>query len=79
MKFLSSNTEKAYVRTRLDEDVMKHLFSRFKKDVIKSFASIEKIFDDLNRVFENSNKRVIALKTYRRLKQVKFYREFHIF
>ncbi len=58
---------------------MKHLASRFKKDSIKSFLIAEEIFDDLNRVFDDSNKRVNALKAYRRLKQVETNKKFHIF
>jgi hypothetical protein len=58
---------------------MKHLASRFKKDSIKSFLTAEEIFDDLNRVFDDFNKRVNVLKTYRRLKQVEMNKEFHTF
>jgi hypothetical protein len=58
---------------------MKHLTSRFKKDSIKSFFIAEEIFDDLNRVFDDFNKRINALKTYRRLKQVEANKEFHNF
>ncbi len=50
---------------------MKHLTSKFKKDFIKSFLIVENMFDDLNKMFDDSNKRVNALKTYRRLKQIK--------
>jgi hypothetical protein len=58
---------------------MKHLSSRFKKDSIKSFLIAEEIFDDLNRIFEDSNKRVNVLKIYKRLKQIKANKKFHTF
>ncbi len=58
---------------------MKHLFVRFKKNSIKSFLIAEEIFDDLNCVFDDSNKKINALKAYRRLKQVKMNKKFHIF
>jgi hypothetical protein len=58
---------------------MKHLASRFKKDSIKSFLIAEEIFDDLNRMFDDFNKKVNVLKTYRRLKQVKINKKFHTF
>ncbi len=77
--FSIETSKKNYVRTRIDENAMKHLFVRFKKDSIKSFLIVEKIFDDLNRVFDDLNKRVNALKTYKRLKQIKMYRKFHTF
>ncbi len=67
------------MRTRINEDVMKHLTSRFKKNSFKSFLTAEEIFDDLNRVFDDSNKRVNALKTYKRLKQVEANKEYHTF
>ncbi len=58
---------------------MKHLTSRFKKDFIKSFLIVENVFDDLNKVFDDSNKRVNVLKAYKRLKQVEVNKKFHIF
>ncbi len=77
--FSIETSKKTYVRTRIDEDAMKHLTSRFKKNSIKSFLIAEEIFDDLNRVFDDFNKRVNALKTYRRLKQIKINKKFHTF
>jgi hypothetical protein len=77
--FSTETSKKTYVRTRIDENVMKHLAFRFKKDSIKSFFTAEEIFDDLNRIFDDSNKRVNALKAYRRLKQVETNKKFHIF
>ncbi len=77
--FSIETSKKAYVCTRINKDAIKHLASRFKKNSIKSFLIAKEIFDDLNRVFDDFNKRVNALKTYRRLKQVEMNREFHIF
>jgi hypothetical protein len=77
--FLIETRKKAYVRTRIDEDAIKHLASRFKKDSIKSFMIVEKIFDDLNRVFDDLNKRINVLKAYRRLKQIETNKKFHTF
>ncbi len=67
------------MRIRINEDAMKHLTSRFKKDSIKSFFTVEEIFDDLNRMFDDFNKKVNVLKTYKRLKQVETNKEFHTF
>ncbi len=66
--YLIETQKKAYVRTRVENDAMKHLTSRFKKDFIKSFLIVENVFDDLNKMFDNSNKRVNVLKTYKQLK-----------
>ncbi len=77
--FSIETSKKAYVRTRIDEDAMKHLTSRFEKDSIKSFMIVEKIFDDLNRIFDDFNKRINALKAYKRLKQIETNKKFHTF
>jgi hypothetical protein len=77
--FSIETNKKAYVRTRIDEDAMKHLTSRFKKDSIKSFMIVEKIFDDLNRVFDDLNKKINVLKAYKRLKQIETNKKFHTF
>jgi hypothetical protein len=58
---------------------MKHLISRFFKDSIKSYIISKKIFDDLYQIFDDSNSRTNALKTYKRLKQVKSFKDFNIF
>jgi hypothetical protein len=60
--------QKAYVRIRIEEDAMKHLISRFFKNLIKSYTTADEIFDDLYQIFDDSNRRINALKTYRRLK-----------
>jgi hypothetical protein len=69
--FSTETSKKTYVRTRIDENSMKHLTSRFKKNSIKSFFIAEEIFDDLNRVFDDFNKRVNALKAYKTIEASK--------
>jgi hypothetical protein len=71
--------KKVYVRTRIDEDAFRHLFSRFRKDSIKSFLSAEEILKELKLIFYDFNKRVNFMKTFRRLKQIESYKEFFIF
>ncbi len=73
--FSTDVQQKAYVRIRIEDDVMKHLISRFFKNSIKSyiiskeiFDDLYQIFDDLYQIFDDSNRRTNALKTYRRLK-----------
>jgi hypothetical protein len=77
--FLIDVQQKAYVRIRIDEDAMKHLISRFFKNSIKPYIISEEIFDDLYQIFGDSNRRINALKTYRRLKQVGPFKDFNIF
>ncbi len=71
--------QKAYVRTRIDDDAMKHLTARFFKNSIKSYIIANEIFDDLYQIFDDSNRRTNALKTYRRLKQVELFKNFNTF
>jgi hypothetical protein len=76
---MTSSTEKAYVRTRIDGDAIRHLSSRFKKDSIKPFLSAEKIFEELNLIFDDSNKRINFMKAFRRLKQIDQFKKFFVF
>jgi hypothetical protein len=62
--------KKTYVRIRIDDDVIRYLSSRFKKNSIKSFLSAEKIFEKLNLMFNDSNKRINFMKTFKKLKQI---------
>jgi hypothetical protein len=71
--------QKAYVEIKIAEDVMKHLTSRFFKNSIKSYIISKKIFDDLYQIFDDSNRRINALKTYRRLKQIESFKDFNTF
>jgi hypothetical protein len=71
--------QKAYVRVRIDDDVMKHLTAQFFKNSIKSYITADEIFDDLYQIFDDSNRRTNALKTYKRLKQIESFKDFNIF
>ena len=71
--------KKAYVRTRVGGEAVKHIASRFRKESTKPFTTAEEIFDDLNRVYGDPHKEQTALREFRDLKQVGKYREFHAF
>ncbi len=71
--------QKTYVRIRIDDDAMKHLIFRFFKNSIKSYIISKKIFDDLYQIFDDSNRRINALKAYRRLKQIESFKDFNTF
>jgi hypothetical protein len=77
--FSTDVQQKAYVRIRIDDDVMKHLIFRFFKISIKSYTISKEIFDDLYQIFDDSNRRTNVLKTYRRLKQIESFKDFNIF
>jgi hypothetical protein len=71
--------QKTYVRIKIDDDVMKHFIFRFFKNSIKSYIISKEIFDDLYQIFDDSNRRINALKTYRRLKQIESFKDFNTF
>jgi hypothetical protein len=77
--FSTDVQQKAYVRIRIEDDVMKHLISRFFKNSIKSYIISKEIFDDLYQIFDDSNRRTNALKAYRRLKQIESFKDFNTF
>ncbi len=77
--FFTDVQQKTYVRIRIDDEVMKHLIFRFFKNSIKSYIIAKKIFDDLYQIFDDSNRRINALKTYRRFKQIESFKNFNTF
>jgi hypothetical protein len=77
--FSTDVQQKTYVRIRIDDDVMKHLISRFFKNSIKSYIISKEIFDDLYQIFDDLNRRTNALKAYRRLKQIESFKNFNTF
>ncbi len=77
--FSTDVQQKAYVRIKINDDVMKHLIFRFFKNSIKSYTIANEIFDDLYQIFDDSNRRINALKAYRRLKQIESFKDFNIF
>jgi hypothetical protein len=77
--FFTNIQQKTYVRIKVDEDVMKHLTSRFFKNSIKSYTIADEIFDDLYQIFDDSNRRTNVLKAYRRLKQIESFKNFNTF
>jgi hypothetical protein len=77
--FLINVQQKAYVRIKINDDVMKHLIFRFFKNSIKLYIISKEIFDDLYQIFDDSNRRINALKTYKRLKQIESFKNFNTF
>jgi hypothetical protein len=77
--FSTDVQQKTYVRIRIDDEAMKHLISRFFKNWIKSYIIAKKIFDDLYQIFDDSNRRINALKTYKCLKQIESFKNFNTF
>ncbi len=71
--------QKAYVQIRIEDDAMKHLTFRFFKNFIKSYTIANEIFDDLYQIFEDLNRCINVLKTYKRLKQIESFKNLNTF
>ncbi len=54
---------------------MNHLIFRFFKNSIKLYTIAVEIFDHLYQIFDDSNRRINALKAYRRLKQIESFKD----
>lgn len=68
-----------YTRSRLGGEAMKHLISRFRKNSTKPFISSDEIFETLNQIYGDFNRRINAMKAFRRLKQTGPFRVFTTF
>ncbi len=68
-----------YLRTRIDEDAIKHIAFRFRSDSIKSYVFTDEILDDLTRVYDDHDRKINAFKKFRELKQMSKYRDFSFF
>jgi hypothetical protein len=77
--FFTDVQQKTYVQIRIDDDVMKHFIFRFFKNSIKSYIISKEIFDDLYQIFDDSNRRINTLKTYKRFKQIESFKDFNTF
>jgi hypothetical protein len=77
--FLIDVQQKAYVRIKIDYDVMKHLISRIFKNSIKSYTISKKIFENLYQIFDDFNRRINVLKAYKRFKQIELFKNFNTF
>jgi hypothetical protein len=71
--------QNTYVRIKIKDDAMKHLIFRFFKNSIKSYIISKKIFDDLYQIFDDSNRRTNVMNAYRRLKQMRLFKDFNTF
>ncbi len=68
-----------YVSTRLDDETYKHIFVRLNKDSSRKYQTIDEMFEDLKRVYVDSNKMQTAMNAFIKLTQMNKFAEFHIF
>ncbi len=68
-----------YVSIKLDEETYKHISIRLNKNSARRYLIVNEMFDDLKRIYANSNKMQTTMNAFTRLTQINKYAEFHVF
>jgi hypothetical protein len=68
-----------YVSIKFDEETYKHISTRLNKNSTRRYLSVDEMFDDLKRIYANSNKMQTTMNAFTRLIQINKYAEFHVF
>jgi hypothetical protein len=68
-----------YVNIKLNDEIYKHIVIRLNKNFSRRYLTVNKIFDDLKRVYVDSNKMQTTMNAFTRLIQTNKYIEFHVF
>jgi hypothetical protein len=68
-----------YVSIRLDEETYKHISIRLNKNSARRYLVVDEMFDDLKKVYADSNKMQTTMNAFTRLTQINKYAEFHVF
>jgi hypothetical protein len=68
-----------YVNIKLNDEIYKHIAIRLNKNFSRRYLTVNKVFDDLKRVYVDSNKMQTTMNAFTRLIQTNKYVEFHIF
>ncbi len=68
-----------YVSTRLNDEIYKHIAIRLNKNFSRRYLTVDEVFDDLKRVYVDSNKMQIVMNAFIKLIQTNKHVEFHIF
>jgi hypothetical protein len=68
-----------YVSIKFDEKTYKHIATRLDKISSRRYLTMNEVFDDLKRMYANSNKMQTAMNEFIKLTQMNKYAEFHVF
>jgi hypothetical protein len=68
-----------YVSTKLNEETYKHISTRLDKNSARRYLTINEIFENLKRVYVDSNKVQTTMNVFTRLTQINKYAKFHVF
>jgi hypothetical protein len=68
-----------YVSIKLNEETYKHISTRLNKTFARRYLIVDEMFDDLKRIYANSNKMQTTMNAFTRLTQTDKYAKFHVF
>jgi hypothetical protein len=68
-----------YVSTKLNEKTYKHISTRLNKNFARRYLIVKEMFDDLKKIYADSNKMQTTMNVFTRLTQIDKYAKFHVF
>ncbi len=68
-----------YVNIKLNEEAYKHISTRLNKTSARRYLIVNEMFENLKRVYANSNKMQTTMNAFTRLIQINKYAKFHVF
>ncbi len=68
-----------YVSTKLNEEAYKHILTRLNKISARRYLIVDEMFENLKRIYADSNKMQTTMNAFTRLTQIDKYAEFHVF
>jgi hypothetical protein len=77
--YLIEQMTMTYVNIKLNEKTYKHISTRLNKNSARRYLIVDEIFDDLKKIYANSNKMQTTMNAFTRLIQINKYTEFHVF
>ncbi len=68
-----------YVSIKLNDEVYKHISSQLNKNFNRRYIIVDELFEDLKKVYANSNKMQTVMNAFTRLTQIEKFAKFHVF
>ncbi len=68
-----------YVSIRFNDEAYKYISARLNKDSFRRYQTIDEMFENLKRIYVDSNKMQTVMNAFIKLTQMKKFVEFHIF
>ncbi len=68
-----------YVSIRLDDETYKHIFAKLNKNSSRRYQIVNELFEDLKKVYANSNKMQTVMNAFTRLTRIEKFAKFHVF